>query len=67
MTKKLEGKTAVITAGTEEGWRLQDDSPRETLANLSISDHLRGFPHQPVADVVQCCQPCKPNKISNLR
>jgi hypothetical protein len=33
------------------------DSPRETLANLSITGHLRGFLDQPVAEIVQCGEP----------
>jgi predicted TIM-barrel fold metal-dependent hydrolase len=33
------------------------DSPRETLANLSISGHLRGFSDQSVAEIVQCGEP----------
>jgi hypothetical protein len=35
------------------------DSPRETLANLSITGHLRGFSDQPVAEIVQCGEPTK--------
>jgi hypothetical protein len=30
------------------------DSGRETLANLSITGHLRGFSDQAVAEIVQC-------------
>jgi hypothetical protein len=33
------------------------DSPRETLANLSITGHLRCFLDQPVAEIVQCGEP----------
>ena len=33
------------------------DSPRETLANLSITGHLRCFSDQLVADIVQCGEP----------
>jgi hypothetical protein len=33
------------------------DSPRETLANLSITGHLRRFSDQPVAEIVQCAEP----------
>ena len=33
------------------------DSPRETLANLSITGHLRCFSDQPVAEIVQCGEP----------
>ena len=33
------------------------DSTRETLANLSISGHLRCFSDQPVAEIVQCGEP----------
>ena len=43
------------------------DSPRETLANLSITGHLRCFSDQPVAEIVQCGEPArKINKINNL-
>ena len=31
--------------------------PRETLANLSITGHLRRFSNQPVAEIVQCGEP----------
>jgi hypothetical protein len=31
--------------------------PRETLANLSITGHLRCFSDQPVAEIVQCGEP----------
>jgi hypothetical protein len=30
---------------------------RETLANLSITGHLRCFSDQPVAEIVQCGEP----------
>jgi hypothetical protein len=33
------------------------DLPRETLANLSITGHLRCFSDQPVAEIVQCGAP----------
>jgi hypothetical protein len=33
------------------------DSPRETLANLSITGHLCCFSDQPVAEIVQCGEP----------
>ena len=31
--------------------------PHETLANLSITGHLRRFSNQPVAEIVQCGEP----------
>jgi hypothetical protein len=44
------------------------DSPRETLANLSITGHLRGFSDQPGSKSSSAAsQSCKPNKISYLR
>jgi hypothetical protein len=33
------------------------DSSRETLANLSITGHLRCFTDQPAAEIVQCGEP----------
>src|SRR5437773_10984537 len=42
-------------------------SPHETLANLSITGHLRSFSDQPVAEIVQCGEPaCKLNRINGL-
>ena len=41
------------------------DSPRETLANLSITGHLRGFSDQPVAEIVQCGEPI--SSFSSIR
>src|SRR5688572_23397410 len=44
------------------------DSPRETLANLSITGHLRCFSDQPVAEIVQCGEPArKAPRINNLK
>jgi hypothetical protein len=39
-------------------------TPRETLANLSITGHLRRFSDQPVAEIVQCGEP-PPKSITN--
>ena len=44
-------------ATTGKGCIALRDSPRETLANLSITGHLRCFSDQPVADIVQCGEP----------
>ena len=50
------------------GWRWRDGSNRETLANLSISGHLRCFLDQPVAEIVQCGEPApKQLTVNNLR
>jgi hypothetical protein len=37
--------------------RRSSSLPRETLANLSITGHLRRFLDQPVAEIVQCGEP----------
>ena len=38
-------------------WRIRTAVLRETLANLSITGHLRCFSDQPVAEIVQCGEP----------
>ena len=43
---RMGGKREVIAWGR-----------RETLANLSITGHLRCFSDQPVAEIVQCGEP----------
>ena len=40
-----------------EWLRALRSSMDETLANLSITGHLRGFSDQPVAEIVQCGEP----------
>ena len=45
------------SAEAGKGWVALRDSPRETLANLSITGHLRCFSDQPVAEIVQCGEP----------
>jgi hypothetical protein len=43
------------------------DSPRETLAKLLITGHLRCFSNQPVAEIVQwASQACSIDRISQL-
>ncbi len=41
----------------QKGGRKNGESARETLANLSITGHLRRFSNQPVAEIVQCGEP----------
>ena len=50
---------AQSTAGANSGGRTSDhrrEDRRETLANLSITGHLRRFSDQPVAEIVQCSE-----------
>ena len=41
-------------------------SLRETLANLSITGHLRCFSDQPVAEIVQCGEPILINNLASI-
>jgi hypothetical protein len=60
--------SAAVDGLSRQTLRRSSISPRETLANLSITGHLRGLSDQPVAEIVHAASQLREvNKINYLQ